>query len=118
MNRYPDDILRIESADLDFAGDEIKHLPIYAGARVAGQSPVEKRGDHLSVTLAALGTRSKQTIRARRIAFATGAAYCLDCPKCKKPRKRLFLVATTNDPIAFSFRCKECTSIGDPSERY
>ncbi|WIG50824.1 MAG: hypothetical protein OJF48_001741 [Afipia sp.] len=115
MSRYPDDILRIESADLDLAGDEIKHLPIYAGVRVAGRSPVEKRGDRLAVTLAAFGTRRKHTIRARRVTFATGAAYCLDCQKCKKPRKRLFLVETTTVPIEFSFRCKECTSIGDPS---
>lgn len=38
MGRYFDDILRIESADLDLAGGEIKHLPIYAGVRVAGRS--------------------------------------------------------------------------------
>jgi len=118
MSRYFDDILRIESADLDLAGDDIKQLPIYAGVRVAGRSPVEKRGDRLTVTLAAFGTRRSQTIRARRMSFARGAAYCLDCPKCKKPRKRLFLVETTNDPIGFSFRCRECASINDPSERY
>lgn len=118
MGRYFDDILRIESADLDLAGGEIKHLPIYAGVRVAGRSPVEKRGDRLAVTLTAFGTRRNQTIKARKILFATGASYCFDCPKCRKPRKRLFLVGTSNDPIGFSFRCKECASISDPSERY
>lgn len=117
MSRYADDMLRIESADLDLAGGEIEHLPIYAGHRVAGRSPVEKRGDRLAVTLTAFGTPRNQTIKARKIPFATGASYCLDCPKCKKPRKRLFLVETTDDPSGFSFRCRECASISDPSER-
>lgn len=118
MSRYPNDVLRIESADLDLAGEEIKHLPIYAGVRVAGRSHVEKRGDRLAVTLSAVGTRSRYAIKARKITFSTGASFCFACPKCKKWRKRLFLVERTNDAKAFSFRCEACGSIDDRRERY
>lgn len=117
MSKYSDDTLRIESADLDLAGGEIQQLPIYAGVRVAGCSPVKKRGSRLAVTLTTFGARQIQSVKVRKIRHSAGASYCFECPKCRKPRKRLFLVETTDDPIGFSFRCRECAWIGDPSGR-
>ena len=62
-----------------------------------------------------------QVITLSRYAAAGQNCVCLNCPRCGRPRKRLFLVPGRRrgcDGDAYRFRCTECSGLEEQRARH
>jgi hypothetical protein len=129
MNDLMLELLRLESADLDAIMKMPSTLPMRLGGQIAGRARIDQAGDRF---LLDLGSEAKQHFIARRFVLPEHLekSFCLQCPKCEKWRKRLFLNDVSFGPLSknftHSFECKDCLASSSrkkarrskPSERF
>jgi len=111
MNDLMLELLRLESADLDAIMKLPSTLPMRLGGQIAGRARIDQAGDRF---LLDLGSEAKQHFIARRFELPEHLekSFCLQCPECKKWRKRLFLNDVSFGLLSRSFthslQCKDC----------
>jgi len=109
MSRFSADSLRIESADLETATDQLKSVLVYGANGKFDPLPATLRGNTLDIFLSSSNGRQAHTIRLRRYHPRLRRAPCIQCPQCRKWRKRLFL-ETDISTGSTSFRCRDRTN--------
>jgi hypothetical protein len=111
MNNSMLELLRLESADLDVISELPSSVPMRLGRQIAGRARIDKAGESF---LLHLGGEAKQRFNARRFVLTKNLekSFCLQCPKCEKWRKRLFLNDVSFGSLSRTFthalECKDC----------
>ena len=112
MSGFPEESLYIESADLQTTTGELRYLPFYTKSRQGGsvklgQEPATLRGNTLEIVPSSSNGRQIHVIRVKKYHPRLGWTPNLECPECRKWRKRLFLEMDVNTGSP-SFCCREC----------
>jgi len=103
MLRALNDVPRFES--FDFVSKELT-IPMRIGERIAGWMKISGGKNALIIHLGA-----QQALRLQIKRFLRYEASCLQCPKCRKWRKRLFLretIPSNRDDIEYKLLCTDC----------
>lgn len=109
MNKFPDEWVRIESADVQTAAHQLEYLPLYAGGREIGRARSTRQNNMITIIIHSQGHSEAHTIRMKKATGRVREAIYLECPKCRKWRKRLFFTETNHRTGSASFRCQDCT---------
>lgn len=107
MDDFWNSTLRIASVDLDGAANGNGFLPTYVGTHRSGNVRIEKRNDHLQVTVPVPGgTQHDHFIRTKRI--SRGRVICFICATCRLPRQSLYLTYASDRKLSAAFECRAC----------
>jgi hypothetical protein len=112
MSGFPEESLYIESADLETVSEQLRYLPFYSKSRYGGsikrgREPVTLRGNTLEIFPGSSNGHQVYAIQVKKYPPRLGRTPNLQCPECKKWRKRLFLGIDVGTGST-SFHCREC----------
>jgi hypothetical protein len=115
MNEFLENTVRLEADDLQRHWHESQnqktwHLSLRIGNRTAGLIRAERKSPRELIVVLDQKAEHTQTIQLDRLADDAGGQLIVECPACRRWRRRMFVSSPGFGPgaEAFQFVCKDC----------